>query len=50
MKTVLIIGSSGGLGTALTDFFRKKNYQLVLHYFTRQPDQIEDEKNDAYFS
>lgn len=37
MKTILIIGSSGGLGTALTDYFKTKNYQLVLHYFNHKP-------------
>lgn len=37
MKTILIIGSSGGIGTALIDFFKAKNYQLALHYFNNKP-------------
>ncbi len=43
MKTILIIGSSGGLGTALTDYFKTLNYQLVLHYFNHKPSLEEDE-------
>ncbi len=43
MKTILIVGSSGGLGTALTEYFRKQDCQLILHYFTNQPSVKEDE-------
>lgn len=43
MKTVLIIGSSGGLGKALSAYFQSKNYQLVLHYFKHQPAVKEDD-------
>lgn len=31
MKTVLITGSSRGLGKALADIFEKNNYNLILH-------------------
>ena len=31
-KTILIIGSSGGLGTELVNFFEEKGYNLALHY------------------
>lgn len=42
MKTVLIIGSSGGLGTELTRFFGKKKFNLALHYFTNSPKKVPD--------
>lgn len=36
-KTILIIGSSGGLGTELVSFFEKKGYNLALHYLNNAP-------------
>ena len=36
-KTILIIGSSGGLGTALVNYFEKNGYELALHYFENPP-------------
>jgi NAD(P)-dependent dehydrogenase (short-subunit alcohol dehydrogenase family) len=36
-KTILIIGSSGGLGTELVQYFKDKPYNLALHYFTNAP-------------
>ena len=29
-KTVLITGATSGIGRALSDFYNKKNYQLIL--------------------
>ncbi|MDX1351283.1 MAG: SDR family oxidoreductase [Putridiphycobacter sp.] len=43
MKTILIVGSSGGLGTALTDFFIQQKCQLVLHFYTKRPEVQESE-------
>ncbi|MEX1003507.1 MAG: SDR family oxidoreductase [Crocinitomicaceae bacterium] len=40
MQTLLIMGSSGGLGTALTEHFSRKNYQLALHYYDHKPKVI----------
>lgn len=37
-KTILLIGSSGGLGTILTGFFENKDYNLALHYFENPPE------------
>jgi len=37
MKTILIVGSSGGIGTALTEFYLKQECQLILHYFSNKP-------------
>jgi NAD(P)-dependent dehydrogenase (short-subunit alcohol dehydrogenase family) len=36
-KTILIIGSSGGLGTELVTFFEQKGYNLALHYLNNPP-------------
>jgi len=36
-KTILIIGSSGGLGTELVNFFEEKGYNLALHYLNNPP-------------
>lgn len=36
-KTILIIGSSGGLGSELVDYFRNKDLNLALHYFENAP-------------
>lgn len=37
-KTILLIGSSGGLGQAITSFFSSSNYKLALHYYKNQPE------------
>lgn len=34
---MLIIGSSGGLGSELVDYFRNKDLNLALHYFENAP-------------
>ncbi|MFK8038636.1 MAG: SDR family oxidoreductase [Crocinitomicaceae bacterium] len=49
MKTILIIGSSGGLGTALTTFFKTIDCQLALHYFSHKP-VVEEDENTMLFS
>jgi NAD(P)-dependent dehydrogenase (short-subunit alcohol dehydrogenase family) len=36
-KTILITGASGGMGTALAEWFLKGRYRLVLHYFDHKP-------------
>ena len=36
-KTILIIGSSGGLGTELVKYFEEKGYNLALHYLNNPP-------------
>jgi NAD(P)-dependent dehydrogenase (short-subunit alcohol dehydrogenase family) len=40
MKTILIIGSSGGLGTELISFFSSKNFKLALHYNNNKPSNV----------
>jgi 3-oxoacyl-[acyl-carrier protein] reductase len=40
MRTILIMGSSGGLGTVLTEFFGKQDVNLALHYFENEPTLI----------
>jgi len=40
MKTILIIGSSGGLGTELISFFSNKNFKLALHYNNNKPNEV----------
>lgn len=42
MKTILIIGSSGGLGTELISFFSTKNFKLALHYNNNMPSEVPD--------
>lgn len=42
-KTILITGASGGLGTALANWFQKDSYRLVLHYFDHPPLMDESE-------
>ncbi|UKN01376.1 SDR family oxidoreductase [Paracrocinitomix mangrovi] len=39
-KTILLIGSSGGLGTALTKHFGMQEYNLALHYLDNPPSEI----------
>lgn len=46
-KTILIIGSSGGLGTVLVNYFEKNGYQLALHYFENPP-AFEKETTKTY--
>ena len=41
-KTFLIIGSSGGLGAALVNYFEEKNYRLALHYYSNPPTYKKD--------
>ena len=36
-KTILIIGSSGGLGKELTSYFAERGYRLALHYNQHEP-------------
>jgi len=36
-KNILIIGSSGGLGTELVKFFSEGDYELALHYHDNPP-------------
>lgn len=36
-RTILIMGSSGGLGLELTRYFASKNYNLALHYLSESP-------------
>ncbi|MCB9224873.1 MAG: SDR family oxidoreductase [Crocinitomicaceae bacterium] len=40
MKTILICGSSGGLGTEITKFFGDKEFDLALHYYDHPPEFI----------
>lgn len=40
MKTILIMGSSGGLGTQLIKYFADKDYQLALHYLSNAPENV----------
>jgi len=36
-KTILIIGSSGGLGKELSSYFSSRGYKLALHYNQHEP-------------
>jgi NAD(P)-dependent dehydrogenase (short-subunit alcohol dehydrogenase family) len=36
-KTILLIGSSGGLGSIISSWFAARGYQLALHYFKHEP-------------
>ena len=36
MKTVLITGASGGIGSAMAETFAKNGYAVALHYFTNK--------------
>ena len=42
-KKILITGASGGMGTALTDWFLQGEYHLLLHYFDHVPQTPESE-------
>lgn len=37
-KTILIIGSSGGLGRVLVNYFKDKPFNLALHYYKNAPE------------
>lgn len=45
-KVILITGASGGMGKALTNWFRSKDYRLVLHYH-QHPIEIADSSCDT---
>ncbi len=47
-KTVLIIGSSGGLGSSIADKFDTNTYNIALHYFTNKPAIEEGESIKLY--
>lgn len=47
-KTLLLIGSSGGLGTELSKLIMEKDYNIALHYFTNKPN-IEETDNLKLF-
>jgi len=36
-KTILLIGSSGGLGSVISSWFAARDYKLALHYFKHEP-------------
>jgi NAD(P)-dependent dehydrogenase (short-subunit alcohol dehydrogenase family) len=36
-KTILIIGSSGGLGQVISAWFAQRGFNLALHYFKHEP-------------
>ncbi|MFD1552017.1 hypothetical protein DNU06_01045 [Putridiphycobacter roseus] len=36
-KNVLIIGSSGGIGSELAKYFLETDYQIIFHYFSHKP-------------
>ena len=46
-KTILIIGSSGGLGKELVNFFKDKPFNLALHYF-KNPSETKTEHHKSY--
>tara|TARA_B100000809_G_scaffold241603_1_gene264926 strand:+ start:2244 stop:2954 length:711 start_codon:yes stop_codon:yes gene_type:complete len=46
-KTILIIGSSGGLGSSLVNSFDETQYNLALHYYSN-PVQIKLKNHKAY--
>ncbi|MGV6860217.1 MAG: 3-oxoacyl-ACP reductase family protein [Putridiphycobacter sp.] len=46
-KTILIIGSSGGLGSAIISCFDESKYNLALHYFSN-PHKIESKNYKGY--
>ena len=47
-RTILIVGSSGGIGTALRDCFNSDNYNVVLHYFSNRPEISETDSLKLY--
>lgn len=36
-KTILLIGSSGGLGSVISNWFAEKGFNLALHYYKNEP-------------
>lgn len=46
-KTILIIGSSGGLGSSILSSFDEAKYNLALHYFTN-PIPLQSENHKSY--
>jgi NAD(P)-dependent dehydrogenase (short-subunit alcohol dehydrogenase family) len=46
-KTILIIGSSGGLGSSILSSFDETKYNLALHYFSN-PFPIQSESYKSY--
>ncbi|MBK6526536.1 MAG: 3-oxoacyl-ACP reductase FabG [Crocinitomicaceae bacterium] len=36
-KTILIVGSSGGLGQVISNWFASRNFKLALHYLEHEP-------------
>lgn len=36
-KTILIVGSSGGLGQVISNWFASRNFKLALHYHEHEP-------------
>jgi 3-oxoacyl-[acyl-carrier protein] reductase len=40
-KVILLTGASGGIGKALTAWFKQRDYVLVLHYFNTPIDETE---------
>lgn len=46
-KTILIIGSSGGLGSSILSSFDETKYNLALHYFSN-PFPIQSENYKSY--
>ncbi len=47
-KTILIIGSSGGIGSAISDLLIKENFNIALHYFENKPKIKENDKVKLY--
>ncbi|MBI3133860.1 MAG: SDR family oxidoreductase [Bacteroidetes bacterium] len=39
-KTILLIGSSGGLGNVISSWFSERGYTLALHYFQHEPNNV----------
>jgi len=46
-KTILIIGSSGGLGKSILNNFDESNYNLALHYFSN-PVSVKSKHHKSY--
>jgi len=46
-RTILIIGSSGGLGRSIIDIFDESKFNLALHYYSN-PFPIESNNHKAY--
>jgi NAD(P)-dependent dehydrogenase (short-subunit alcohol dehydrogenase family) len=46
-KTILVVGSSGGLGQVISSWFAEKGYNLALHYLQHEP-QISGDRIKKY--